>query len=144
MDSIPKKQEIVLDEDIDEQEFVNIINSFYKKDCYIYALIPEYEKDLLNELSNEFITVNKMPLPFHFPRENGYLGYVNDIQRQYIYEFYLRSSTMDYLILSRYDVSKQLSELTKKKKDIYKMFQLNKIPHITFGPDGQWINIIEY
>ncbi|MEY2193996.1 hypothetical protein AB7942_14845, partial [Neobacillus sp. BF23-41] len=71
-------------------------------------------------------------------------GYVKDSQKRYIYEFYLRSTTMDYLIFSETDVSEQLSKLTKKNLDIYKMFHLNKVPHITIGPDGQWLNIVEY
>ncbi|CRK84581.1 hypothetical protein [Neobacillus massiliamazoniensis] len=143
MRSIPKKEEILLDEEIDEQEFVSIINSIYKQDCYIYAIIPENEQDLLNELSNDFIEVNKFQLPSTFPREMGYMGYVKDSQKRYIYEFYLRS-TMDYLIFSETDVSEQLSKLSKKNLDIYKMFQLNKVPHITVGPDGQWLNIVKY
>ena len=142
--SIPKKQEILLVEEIDEQEFVSIINSFYKQDCYIYAIIPEYEQDLLNEISNDFIEVNKLPLPRTIPREMGYMGYVKDSQKRYIYEFYLRSTLMDYLIFSETDVSEQLSKLTNKNLDIYKMFQLNKVHHITIGPDGQWLNIVEY
>ncbi|MFZ7942735.1 hypothetical protein [Neobacillus sp. 19] len=144
MRSIPKKQEILLDEEIDELEFINIMNSFYKQDCYIYAIIPEYEQDLLNELSNDFIEVNKFPLPRSFPREIGYLGYIKDSQKRYVYEFYLRSTTMDYLIFSETDVSGQLNKLTKKNWDIYKLFQFYKVPHITIGPDGQWLNIVQY
>ncbi|TKG99040.1 hypothetical protein FC682_25880 [Peribacillus simplex] len=37
--SVPKVREILLDEEIDEQEFVDIINGIYKQDCYIYAVI---------------------------------------------------------------------------------------------------------
>lgn len=74
----------------------------------------------------------------------GYLGYVKDSQKRYIFEFYLRSTTMDYLIFSETDLSEQLSKLTKKNLDIYKMFELNKVPHVTIGPDGQWLTIVEY
>ncbi|MGC8229988.1 hypothetical protein ACP2W0_13455 [Pseudobacillus badius] len=144
MRSIPKIEEILLDEEIDEQEFVSIITSIYKQDCYIYAIIPEYEQDLLNELSNDFIKVNKFPLPRTFPREMGYVGYVKDSQKRYIYEFYLRSTTMDYLIFSETDVSEQLSKLSKQNSDAYKMFQLNKVPHTTIGHDGQWLNVVRY
>ena len=144
MKSIPKKKEILLDKEIGEQEFIGIISNYYKQECYIYAIIPEYENDFLNELSNEFIEVNKFPLPHTFPREIGYMGYVKDSKKRYIYEFYLRASSIAYLIFSETDVSEQLSILTKKKRDIYKMFQLNKVSHITIGPDGQWLNIIEY
>lgn len=144
MRSIPKIEEILLDEEIDEQEFVSIITSIYKQDCYIYAIIPEYEQDLLNELSNDFIEVNKFPLPLTFPREMGYVGYVKDSQKRYIYEFYLRSTTMDYLIFSETDVSEQLSKLSKQNLDAYKMFQLNKVPHTTIGHDGQWLNVVRY
>lgn len=139
-----EKKEILLDEKIDEQEFIRIINNLYEQDCYIYAIIPEYEQELLNELSIDFIEVNKFPLPRVFPREMGYLGYVKDSQKRYIFEFYLRSTTMDYLIFSETDLSEQLSKLTKKNLDIYKMFELNKVPHVTIGPDGQWLTIVEY
>ncbi|MEH7744001.1 hypothetical protein V7659_02950, partial [Neobacillus drentensis] len=73
MNFLPKKKEFLLDEDIDEQEFVEIISSIYKQEIFIYAIIPECEKELLNELSRDFIKVKDMPLPSTFPREIGYL-----------------------------------------------------------------------
>jgi hypothetical protein len=141
---LPKKKEFLLDEDIDEQEFVDIISSFYKQEFFIYAIIPECEKELLNELSSDFIKVKDVPLPRTFSREIGYLGYVRDKQKQFIYEFYLRSTTMDYLVFSEIDVTEHLFKIDKKNVDIYKIFELNKIPYITIGPDGQWLSIIEF
>ncbi|MGW6666569.1 hypothetical protein [Peribacillus sp. NPDC055009] len=44
MDCLPKKSEVLLDEEIEKQEFVKIINSIYKQECYIYAFIPELIK----------------------------------------------------------------------------------------------------
>ena len=61
-----------------------------------------------------------------------------------MYEFYLRSTTMDFLVFSETDVSQHLIILNKKNIDIYNIFESNKIPHITIGPDGQWLNIVEY
>lgn len=51
---------------------------------------------------------------------------------------------MDYLVFSETDVSEQLGTLTKKSVDIYKIFESNRIPHITIGPDGQWLNVLKY
>lgn len=146
MDYLPKKSEILLDEEIEEQEFVKIINSIYKQECYIYAIIPEWEEELLTELSNDFIIINKFPLPLtHIsPRTIGFLGYVKDRKKQYVYEFYLRSTTMNFLVFSETDVSQHLNILNKKNIDIYNIFELNKIPHITIGPDDQWLNIVKY
>jgi hypothetical protein len=144
MDFLPKKKEFLLDEDIDEQEFVEIISSFYKQEFFIYAIIPEYEKELLNELSRGFIKVKDVLLPRTFPREIGYLGYVRDNQKHFIYEFYLRSTTMDYLVFSEMDVTQHLHKIDMKNVDIYKIFELNKISYITIGPDGQWLNIVEF
>ncbi|WP_409305001.1 hypothetical protein [Peribacillus sp. SCS-155] len=135
---------MILDEQIEEQGFVDIINRYYKRECYIYAMIPESEEQLLKELSHDFIEVNKFPLPRVFPREMGHLGYIKDSQKKYIYEFYLRSTTMDYLVFSETDASEQLHKLTKNSLDIYKIFESNNIPHITIGPDGQWLNILMY
>ncbi|PIC96633.1 hypothetical protein CSV69_06820 [Sporosarcina sp. P26b] len=145
MDYLPKKSEILLDEETEEQEFVKIINSIYKQECYIYAIIPEWEEELFKELSNNFIIINKFPFPLTriFPRTIGFLGYVKDRKKQYVYEFYLRSTTMD-LVFSETDVSQHLNILNKKNIDIYNIFESNKIPHITIGPDGQWLNIVEY
>ncbi|PEJ35993.1 hypothetical protein CN689_06010 [Peribacillus butanolivorans] len=91
MDCLPKKSEVLLDEEIEKQEFVKIINSIYKQECYIYAVIPEWEEELFNELSNDFIIINKIrfTLTRIFPRTIGFLGYVKDRKKQYIYEFYL-------------------------------------------------------
>ncbi|MGM0877427.1 MAG: hypothetical protein ACQEWV_22510 [Bacillota bacterium] len=146
MDCLPKKSEILLYEEIEEQEFVKIINSIYKQECYIYATIPEWEEELFNELSNDFIIINTFPFPLTriFPRTIGFLGYVKDRIKQYIYEFYLRSTTMDFLVFLETDVSQHLNILNKTNIDIYNIFESNKIPHITIGPDGQWLNIVEY
>jgi hypothetical protein len=144
MDLLPKKKEFLLVEDIDEKDFVEIISSFYKHGFFIYAIIPECEKELLNELSPDFIKVKDVPLPRTIPREIGYLGYVRECQKQFIYEFYLRSTTMNYIVFSEIDVTEHLQKIDKKNVDIYKIFELNKIPHITIGPDGQWLNIIKF
>lgn len=143
---IPKVKEVLLEEEIDEQGFVDIIQDIYKEDCYIYAIIPEWEEELLNLLSNDFILVKniKFPLTQVFPRTTGILGYVKDNKKQYLYEFYLRSTTIDFLVFSESDVSQHLNHLNKKNMDIYKTFETNEIPHITIGHDGQWLNIVEY
>ncbi|WP_322786434.1 hypothetical protein [Fictibacillus gelatini] len=140
----PKVREIFLDEEIDEENFVHIISSIYPQECYIYAIIPEDEQELLNHLSNDFIEVNKFPLPRVFPREIGHLGYVNDIHKWYVYEFFLRSTSMDYLVFTNIDVSEHLNKINKKNVNIYKIFEDHKIPHITIGPDGQWLNLVQY
>ncbi|MGG4489838.1 hypothetical protein [Metabacillus idriensis] len=144
MDSLSKRTEITLDEEIEEQEFVEQISRFYKKGCYIYAIIPEYEKELLKELSTKFIAVKSIPLSRIFIWDTGHLGYIKGSQKQFLYECYLRSTTMDYIVFSEADVSEHLQTINKKNKDIYKLFELNRIPHITIGPDGRWLNIIEY
>jgi len=146
LESIPKVREILLDEEIEEQEFVGIINKIYKQDCYIYAIIPEWEDELINELSNDFILINKIQFPLIriFPRTIGFLGYVKDSSKKNIYEFYLRSTTMDFLVFSEIDVSQHLNNINKKNINIYKIFESNKIPHITIGPDGQWLKVVDY
>lgn len=142
MESVPKVREILLDEEINEQEFIEIISCIYKKDCYIYVVIPEWEQELLNELSSDFIEVNKLSLPRFFSREMALLGYIKDSEKRYIYEFYLRSTTMDYLVFSETDASEQLRKM--KNLNIFKMFEVNKIPHLSIGPDGQWLNVVEF
>lgn len=144
MDRLSKKTEVLLDEEIEEQEFVDQITRFYKKECYIYAIIPEYEKELLEELSTKFIAFKSVPLSRIFTWDTGHLGYLKDSQKEFLYEFYLRSTTIDYIVFSEADVSEHLQTINKKTIDIYKIFELNRIPHITIGPDGQWLNIIEY
>lgn len=143
MVGFPKIKEILLDENINEQEFVEIISALYKRECFIYAIIPDWEEELLNELSNQFIKVKDITLPRTFPRTIGYLGYVRDTQKSFIYEFYLRSTTIDF-VFSTVDVTKDLPKTNKKNIYLYKFFEANEIPHITIGPDGQWINIVDY
>ncbi|MEA3319479.1 MAG: hypothetical protein U9Q88_05580 [Bacillota bacterium] len=144
MDSLSKKTEIILNEEIEEQEFVEQISRFYKNECYIYSIIPEYEKELLKDLSTKFIAVKSVPLFRMFNGDTGHLGYVKDSKKEFLYKFYMRSTTMDYIIFSEVDVSEHLQTINKKDKDIYKIFELNKIPHINIGPDGQSLNLIEY
>lgn len=146
MERVPRVRGILLEEGIDEQDFVDIINGIYKQDCYIYAIIPEWEEELLNQLSNDFILINKIKFPLTriFPRTIGFVGYVQDSKKQYIYEFFLRSTTMDFLVFSEFDISQSLYNIDKNNIDIYKIFESNEIPHITIGPDGQWLNLVEY
>lgn len=145
MDRLPKKSEIMLVEEIEKQGFVEIINSIYKNECYIYSIIPEWEEELLKELSSNLNIIKKIPFPLIriSPRTMGFLGYVKDSKKQYIYEFYLRSTTMD-LVFSETNVSLYLNMLNKENFDLYCIFETNKIPHITIGPDGQWLNLVEY
>ena len=146
MEIIPKVTERLLEEEIEEQEFVDVINNIYKQECYIYAIIPDWEEELLNQLSDDFILINRIKIPLwrNFPRTIGFLGYVKDSKKQYIYDFYLRSTTMDFLVFSELDVSQLLNNISKENIDLYDKFETNKVPHITIGPDGQWINIVEY
>lgn len=76
-------------------------------------LFLKWEEELFNELSNDFIIINKIrfTLTRIFPRTIGFLGYVKDRKKQYIYEFYLRSTTMDFLVFSETDVSQHLNIL---------------------------------
>lgn len=109
-------------------------------------MIPDWEEDLLNQLSDDFILIKKVKIPLmrSFPRTMGFLGFVKDRKKQYTYEFYSRSTTMEFLIFSELDVSQHLNNINKKNIDIYKIFETNKVPHITIGPDGQWLDIIAY
>lgn len=139
----PRIKEVLLDENIDEQEFVEIISTFYKRECFIYTIIPYYEKELLNALSYKFVKVSDITLPRTFPRTTGYLGYVRDTKKSFIYEFYLRSSTMDF-VFSTEDITQDFYKVDKKNICLYKFFETNEIPYLSIGPDGQWINIVNY
>lgn len=143
MKSFPKTREILLDENLAEQEFIGIISLLYKQDCFIYAIIPNWEEELLNKLSSQFIKVKDIHLPRTFPRATGHVGYVQDIEKQFAYEFYLRSTTMDF-VFSDIDVREQLHLVNKKNIDIYKIFETNKAFYTKIGPDGQWLEIVEY
>ncbi len=72
------------------------------------------------------------------------MSFVRDSQKQFIYEFYLRSTINELLVFSNVDVTKHWYKTKKKNIDIYKFFESNEILHITIGPEGQWLNIDEY
>ncbi|WP_283152154.1 hypothetical protein [Guptibacillus hwajinpoensis] len=147
MESVPKIRELSIDEDINEQSFISMLDNLYKREVIIYIIIPEWEDDLLDELSDDLVIVNKItfPLTLCLPRSYGYVGYIKNNSKRYIYELYKRSDTLDHLLLSEIDLIEKLSEITKKNIDnFFRVFELNKIPHITIGPDAQWVNIIEY
>jgi len=145
--SVPNIKEVWLDEDVSESEFINIVNSFYEGDCYIYAILPDWEEALRVALPNDaLLQTISFPLYKVFPRAKGHLIYVNDIRREYIYEFYKckRSTTMDYLLFSNVSVKNALDQINSKNLDIFKIFEDNGIPHITIGPDAEWLNIVTY
>ncbi|WP_421381851.1 hypothetical protein ACOJQI_21225 [Bacillus salacetis] len=104
------------------------------------------EEELLDKLADDFIVMGeiKVPLIRIFPRTIGIAGYVKDHKKQYIHDFYTRSTTIDYIVFSESDVSQYLKNLNKKNIDLYNIFESNEIPHINIGPDGQWLNIVEY
>ncbi|BCB05755.1 hypothetical protein KH172YL63_38880 [Bacillus sp. KH172YL63] len=134
-----------MDEGIAEQEFIDVIKSIYKGDCYIYAIIPEWEEELLYLLDNDFIQIHTITFPLVriSPRTRGFVGYIKVSKKRYIYEFYLRSTSIDFLVYSGFDVAQHLKNINKKNIDLYKIFSTNNIPHITIGPDGQWLNVAE-
>lgn len=138
-----KRTEVFLDEEIEDQELIDQVSSFYKNECYIYAIIPDYEEELFTKLSSKFNSVKTISLSRFFKWDTGEVGYVKDLNKQYIYEFYLRSTTMNYIVFSETDVTEHLAELNRCD-DFYKLFELNEIPHITIAPDGQWLNVMEY
>lgn len=51
---------------------------------------------------------------------------------------------MDYLVFSETDASEQLRKITKNNLHIFKMFEVNRIPDLTIGPDGQRLNVVEF
>lgn len=136
-------REIYLDDNINEREFVEIISALYKQECFIYAIIPDWEEELLNTLSNQFILVKNITLPNVFPKSTGYVGFVKDSQKQFVYEFYLRSMSMA-MVFSDEDISKHLDNASNENIDIRNIFESNEISHITIGSDGGWLNIVEY
>ncbi|WP_342543645.1 hypothetical protein MHH33_09070 [Paenisporosarcina sp. FSL H8-0542] len=138
-----KIREIYIDENITEREFVEIISELYKQEFFIYAIIPEWEEELLNILSNQFVLVKNIILPNVFPKSTGYVGFVKDSQKQFVYEFYLRSMSMA-IVFSDEDVSKHLDNTSNENIDIHNIFESNEISHITIGSDGGWLNITEY
>ncbi|MEM5015558.1 hypothetical protein WKH31_04615 [Metabacillus indicus] len=139
-----KKTEVMLDEEIDEQDFISQVASFYKNGWYIYAIIPDYEKELFKTLSANFKSIKTISLSRFFSWDTGEVGYVKDVNKQFIYEFYLRSTTMDYIVFSEKDVTEHLHKINRKNMDLYYLFEYNQIPHITIGPDGQWLIVMEY
>ncbi|MGX1193014.1 hypothetical protein [Metabacillus sp. SLBN-84] len=99
-----KRTEVMLDGEMDEQEMIHQVSLYYKKCCFIYAIIPDYEAELLKTLSANFISVKTISLSRFFKGDTGKVGYVKDLNKQFIYEFYLRSTTMDYIVFSETDV----------------------------------------
>lgn len=85
MDKITRKVVILLNNEAEEQEFVKQLYFFYKKECYIYAIIPEHEKELFNELSTDFIVVKPISTSCFLNWDIGQLGYIKDSEKQYIY-----------------------------------------------------------
>ncbi|TDL82394.1 hypothetical protein [Peribacillus frigoritolerans] len=138
-----KRTVVFLDEEIEEQELIDEVSSFYKNECYIYAIIPDYEEELFTTLSSKFNSVKTISLSRLFKWDTGEVGYVKDLNKQFIYEFYLRSISMDYIVFSETDMTEHLSKLNRRG-DFYKLFESNGIHHITIGPDGQCLNVMEY
>lgn len=146
MGNVPKMREIFIEKEIDKENFVKLISTIYKNDYYIYTIIPEWEEELFDVLSNDFILIDKINFPLHmiFPETTGVLGFIKNHTKRYVFEFYLRSGTIDFLIFSEFDVSQHLTSVSKEITDFYKLFESNHIPHITIGSDGQWLNVFEY
>ena len=120
-----------------------MLNDIYGESCYIYAIIPEWETELLESIANEVLYKKDISSSWLriFPRETSYLVCVDDSQKQHVYDFYLRSTTVDYIVYSKENMSDVIREVADSKLNIYKLFKETYTPHTTIGHDGQWLNV---
>jgi len=119
------------------------LNSIYKDTCYIYAIIPEWETELLDSISSEVLYVKDIYSSWLriLLREKSFLICIEDNKKQHVYDFYLRSTTIDYIVFSKINMTDSIRESTNRKLNIYELFRETDTPHTTIGHDGQWLNV---
>ncbi|MFJ7840031.1 hypothetical protein ACIQXG_11155 [Lysinibacillus sphaericus] len=125
-----------VEENCSKEAFQKIIERFLKKKKVIYTIIPEYYKDFLLDISSNFVEIKKIvDDKYSFPKSEGILGYINDDELQFVFEFYERANVIPFVIASRNVTFEEDIELGS----FYSYFEENNIPHITVGHDQEYI-----
>lgn len=125
-----------VEENCSKEAFQKIIEQFLPKNKVIYTIIPEYYKEFLLEISSNFVEIkNIVDDKYSFPKSEGILGYINDDELQFVFEFYERANVIPFVIASRNVTFEEDVELDS----FYSYFEGNNIPHITVGPDQEYI-----
>lgn len=125
-----------VEENCSKEAFQKIIEQFLPKNKVIYTIIPEYYKEFLLEISSNFVEIkNIVDDKYSFPKSEGILGYINDDELQFVFEFYERTNIIPFVIASRNVTFEEDIELDS----FYSYFEGNNIPHITVGHDQEYI-----
>lgn len=125
-----------LEENCSKEAFQEIIEKLLPKKKVIYTIIPEYYKEFLLEISSYFVQIkNIVDDNYSFPKSEGILGYINDDELQFVFEFYERANVIPFVITSRNITFEEDIELDS----FYGYFEENNIPHITVGHDQEYI-----
>ena len=125
-----------VEENCSKEAFQKIIEQLLPKKKVIYTIIPKYYKEFLLEISSNFVEIkNIVDDKYSFPKSEGILGYINDEEFQFVFEFYERANVIPFVIASRNVTFEGDIELYS----FYSYFEENNIPHITVGPDQEYI-----
>jgi len=132
---------ISLEEEIEESVFISKINTIFKEDLYIYAILPEEEmQDYgLNVIRPAAFSIKKV-----FPKNQAQIGYVQDSKKTHAYEFYKQWSLLRDFVYSDKEVSDLLANTDIKNLDLHDFFKDNRISHAIVGPDAEWLNVFHY
>lgn len=129
--------EIDLEDEMTKEMFIRVIKDIYPSGCYIYALIPENENELLSYLPESFVRATKIKMNT-FPKSYGVAGYINDINYEFVYYFYEYEHLIEY-VFSASELTANLFKELKSWKDLYSYFEEKRINHLSMGPDQQWL-----
>ncbi|MDQ0229099.1 hypothetical protein [Metabacillus malikii] len=132
-----KGSEYWLDVNITKADFNRLIKKLLPQKRVLYAYIPESYNDFLTEMSTKFVTIKKIiDDKYTYPKCVYTLGYIEDDELEFAFEFFERASIIRFVIATETICVNGVEEDLEK---FYDFFMGENTPHITIGPDQQYV-----
>lgn len=131
-----KIREIDLEDECTKEEFDRKLAKIFPGRKYIYAMIPVFYGEFIDELSTDFTPITMVSNPYSGGQTLDIVGVTEDHELKYAFEFYERAALIAVVITS---AKVELDPYNIHRDTFYKFFEEHQIPHVTIGPDGQWL-----
>ncbi|WP_405099737.1 hypothetical protein [Oceanobacillus sp. FSL H7-0719] len=124
-----------LEKNISENALKELIGDIFLEEKYYYFVIFEYDIDFKNLLLEKYVKV--------FENNKVTIGFLNDDELKYLYEFYERGIELPFVITNqKVDISFEKAS-AKNYDRFYDLFEGNNISHVRIGSDNQSLIYME-
>ncbi|MBU5265833.1 hypothetical protein [Virgibacillus proomii] len=130
-----------LEDDVSNEKLNEIITTIFPNNQIIYFMMSEVHSDFKKEL-DEFY---KTDINYLINNKKKYVvGCIEKMSIKYLYEFYERGMELPFVVTDQKVDFSFKSSLSWNHDKFYDLFELNKVPHVKFGPDNETLIYIDY